>query len=235
MNVPGASTAVVFDMDGVLVDSEPIHFDVARRLLAPAGVTITREMSQNFVGRSVVEFLTEAMERFRLPGTLAEYRARYDTLLFEALARPIPPRDGAVWLIDQLRQRGCAIGLASTSKRGWIDAMLRATALEGRFDAIVGGDMVERVKPAPDVYLAAAARLAVEPAACVAIEDSPLGIEAARAARMRVVGLITPHVDPLALQQADVLIASLREFPFALLGDGACACSPSAPSGTEDA
>lgn len=214
------ATAVVFDMDGVLVDSEPIHFDVARRLLAPAGVNIPVGMLREFVGRSAVEFLTEAIHRFGLPGTLVEYRARYDELLLDALAQPIPARDGAAWLIDQLRGRGCGIGLASTSGQAWIDAVLRAIGLEGKFDTIVGGDMVERVKPAPDVYLLAAERLARPPASCVAVEDSPLGIEAARAAQMRVVGLTTPHVDPIALRGADALITSLREFPFALIDRG---------------
>jgi HAD superfamily hydrolase (TIGR01509 family) len=209
--------ALIFDMDGVLVDSEPIHFAVARQILAQVGIEFTDKTARAFVGQSVRDFLRAATHRWVLPGTPEEYEAQYDTLFLQAVARPLPPRDGAVWLIDEARRRGCRVGLASTSRRSWIDALLRATGLEGRFDAVVGGDMVEDVKPAPDIYLRAAAGLGLSPASCVAVEDSAAGVRAARSAGMRVVGLITPLVEPHALGEADILITSLRDFPVHLL------------------
>jgi HAD superfamily hydrolase (TIGR01509 family) len=215
-----ATAAAIFDMDGVLVDSEPTHFAVARQILAPARATVTDATFRKFVGRPVKEFLTEAIDRHSLPGTLAHYEAQYDELFLKALEQPLSPREGAVWLIDELRRRACKVGLASTSKRAWIAAALRATGLEGAFDVVVGGDMVVRPKPAPDVYLLAAERLSLAPGLCVAIEDSPSGILAARAAGMRVVGLITADVDVDALRRADVVVGSLREFPLSLINRG---------------
>jgi len=211
--------ALIFDMDGVLVDSEPIHFAVARRILARAEVAMTEQVARDFVGQSVPDFLREAIRRWALPGALDEYEAQYDALFLTAVPETLVPREGVVWLIGEARRRGCRVGLASTSKRPWIDALLRVTGLEGRFDAVVGGDMVEHAKPAPDVYLRAAAGLALPPASCIAIEDSATGIRAARTAGMRVVGLITPLVDSPALAEADVLITSLREFPLMLLDE----------------
>lgn len=212
--------AVIFDMDGVLVDSEPIHFAVTRQILARAGVVMTEEMAREFVGRSVRDFLQEAARRWGLLGTQADYEAEYDAAFLQAVAHPLAPRNGARWLIDEVRRRGCRVGLASTSKRAWIRAILRAAGLEGGFDTVVGGDMVEHVKPAPDIYILAAARLTLPPASCIAVEDSPLGIRAARAAGMRVVGLATPLVDARALDGADVVIASLHDFPLSLLDGG---------------
>lgn len=209
--------ALIFDMDGVLVDSEPIHFAVARRVLARAGIALTEQIARDFVGQSVREFLQETVRRWRLPGTPADYEAQYDALFLTAIAQPLAPRDGVEWLIGEARRRGCRVGLASTSKRLWISGLLRVTGLEGRFDTVVGGDMVEHVKPAPDIYLRVAASLALPPSSCIAVEDSATGVRAALTAGMRVVGLITPLVDPYTLGEVDVLIDSLRGFPLAVL------------------
>jgi beta-phosphoglucomutase-like phosphatase (HAD superfamily) len=95
--------------------------------------------------------------------------------------------------------------------------MLRSLDLSGRFDAVVGGDMVARSKPAPDIYLLAAERLQVAPARCIAVEDSPAGVQAARDAGMTVIASLTPEVDPGRLRGAHRLIGSLLEFPLDLL------------------
>jgi HAD superfamily hydrolase (TIGR01509 family) len=206
--------AVIFDMDGVLVDSEPLHLRVTREVLGPVGTAYTEATTREFIGRPVPEMLAALIRRHRLPGRLADYEARYDHRLMALLAEPRAPREGVVWLLAELRRRGCRVGIASSSRQTWIDAMLRSLGMAGRFDAVVGADAVARPKPAPDVYLAAAERLNVPPAECIAIEDSPAGVQAARAAGMTVIGLVTRDVDPGRLRGAHRLIQSLLEFPL---------------------
>jgi len=94
--------------------------------------------------------------------------------------------------------------------------MLRALGLSAWFEVAIGGDAAARRKPAPDIYLLAAARLGVSPASCVAVEDSPLGVEAARAAGMTVVAFATPEVDTRRLSEAHRVIQSFQDFPFDL-------------------
>ena len=204
-------------MDGVLVDSEPLHIHVAHEVLAPAGLEYTEATNQEFLGRPVAEMLETLVRRHGLPGRASEYAARYDALLMRLLAQPRPAREGVVWLITELRRRGCPLGIASSSKQAWVLAMLRSLDLSGRFDAVVGGDMVARSKPAPDIYLLAAERLQVAPARCIAVEDSPAGVQAARDAGMTVIASLTPEVDPGRLRGAHRLIGSLLEFPLDLL------------------
>jgi HAD superfamily hydrolase (TIGR01509 family) len=206
--------AVIFDMDGVLVDSEPLHVLVAHQVLAPAGLEYTEATNQEFIGRPVAEMLETLVRRHGLSGRVTEYEAQYDALLMRLLGQPRTPREGVVWLLAELRRRGCRLGIASSSKQTWVAAMLRSLDLSGRFDAVVGGDMVARSKPAPDIYLLAAERLQVAPAQCIAVEDSPAGVQAARDSGMTVIALLTPEVDPGRLREAHRLIRSPLEFPL---------------------
>jgi len=206
--------AVIFDMDGVLVDSEPVHLEVACKTLTSIERDDPAALTREFVGHPVHDMLQTLVRRYGLPGTVESYETRYHEHLLSRLAHPLPPRDGAVWLIEEIRRRSCRVGLASSAKLAWIVAMLRATGLEGRFDVIVSIDMVDRPKPAPDVYLRAASTLGIAPAECVAVEDSPVGIEAAHAAGLTALGLATGYIDSKALVNAAQVLASLRDFPL---------------------
>lgn len=209
--------AVIFDMDGVLVDSEPLHRQVTLDVLGPAATARTEATALEFIGRPVRDMLETLIRRHGLPGRLADYETRYDVLLRNLLAQPRPPREGAAWLLAELRRRGCRLGLASSSIQTWVDAMLASIGLSGQFDVVVAGDAVARGKPAPDVYLLAAERLGVPPSECLVVEDSPAGVNAARAAGMAVVALLTPDVEAARLAGADRLVHSLLDFPFDLV------------------
>jgi HAD superfamily hydrolase (TIGR01509 family) len=115
---------------------------------------------------------------------------------------------GAVELIEALKEAGVPVGLVSNSTRRFVDAALEAAGLTTTFDVTVVGDEVAAAKPAPDAYLAGAAALGADPARCVALEDSPTGLEAARAAGMRTIGV--PSVEGMVLE-ADVVAASLAD------------------------
>jgi HAD superfamily hydrolase (TIGR01509 family) len=209
--------AVIFDMDGVLIDSEPLHFEVARTLLAAHGLDYTKEINREFIGTSTGVVMRTLVERYRLACTADELADCYDREIVAVLGKPHDPADGVVWLIQELEARGARIGLASSSRASWIAATLAGIGLAGRFEAVVGGDMVPRGKPAPDVYLEAARRIGVAPGECVAIEDSGTGLEAALAAGMIAIGLETPHVDPQRLARAHRRLRSLKDFPLELV------------------
>ena len=201
-------------MDGVLLDSEPLHFEVARRIFALDGFTYTHELNREFIGSTTDHVMATLVERHRLPRTAADYCAAYDVAIVEVMREPREPADGVRWLLSELAARGVRVGLASSSWRRWIDATLAGLGLTDTFPVAVGGDMVPHGKPAPDVYLEAARQLGVPPSACIAIEDSGTGLAAALAAGMKGVGLITPHIDPDRLSAAHKVIRTLRDFPL---------------------
>ena len=175
---------VIFDCDGVLVDSEPISIAVLREVIGGAGIEIDEATAYRlFLGRSMATIIETLAERFALPFTdelLADTR-RHMFSRFRTELKPIP---GIREALEALPHRRC---VASSSKPERIRLSLEVTGLLDLLDpAIYSATMVKRGKPAPDLFLHAAREMAAEPDACVVIEDSPAGIEAAKAAGMRV-------------------------------------------------
>jgi HAD superfamily hydrolase (TIGR01509 family) len=209
--------AVVFDMDGVLADTEPLHYEAAREVLVACGREYTWSMNREFFGRTTRDLFETLSARLELARPIDEYIAEYDAAVLRRLARPLPASDGLDWLLGELAAHGCPVALASSSQRGWIAATLSSLGLSGRFDPIVSGDEVERSKPDPEIFLLAAERLGLAPTDCVVVEDSPAGLEAARAAEMHVIALTSPYFTREQLGAAHQLIGSLREFPLPTL------------------
>jgi len=203
--------AVIFDMDGVLIDSEPLHFAVLSELLKRAGHILTRTENENFIGTTSEAMFSTLIARHGLSGTVAEYIARYDEMLVDVLREPHAPAAGVIPLMARLRQLGSRLAVASSSRRAWVEATLRSLALADAFDVIVSGDDVERGKPDPAIYLLTAQRLGVTPAQCVAIEDSPNGVQSARAAGMTVLGVRTEYTAHLHLDGVARTVDSLAE------------------------
>ncbi len=213
--------AVVFDMDGVLLDSEPLHHLVVNELLAEHGVRVDDALYRRYLGTTLEDTWSDLIRRFALPGTVADYRGRYDAAILEAYRRHAVPAPGAVELVQGLRARGLKLGLASSSRTLWVETALARLGLATAFDAIVTGDMVRRGKPDPEIYLLAAHRLGVPPERCLAIEDAPAGVAAARAAGMTVVAVRTPYTDGLSFDGAVRVLDALPAFEYAWIeGEG---------------
>lgn len=211
----GPVSAVVFDLDGVLVDTEPLHLAATRALVAPA--ELSEEAYQQFIGRGGFKEWLEAT--YGIPG--AEITDRYTDLFFAELARePLPALAGATDLLDAIDARGLGLAVASQSARPWVEATLRAASLEARFPLVVTAAEAGADKPAPDIYLHAARSLGVEPGACIAIEDSVHGVASASAAGMRVVQTTQASFTPPRQPGADALLSSLRDFDPAWLDGG---------------
>jgi HAD superfamily hydrolase (TIGR01509 family) len=200
-----SARGVVFDLDGVLVDSEGIWAEAETATVVGLGGEYTPEISAALYGRGHRDGARILAERF---GGDPEVIA--DTLLANALAgfrRGLEPLPGARELVERLRGR-IPIAVASNSVREIVETALAAAGLHG-FDAVVAGEDVAAAKPAPDPYLEACARLRVAPADAIGIEDSPVGVASAKAAGLYVIGI--PSVRDQRLDQADLVLGSLDE------------------------
>lgn len=214
--------AVIFDLDGVLVDSEPLHWRASERLFAPR--MLTMEEYEPFVGLAIEPYMAWARGHFGLEASVEELTERYsEAVTAEIEAGPIPPLDGARELITAARVRGLRVGLCSQSIANWVHPTLRAAGLDGSFDAVVTGDDVERAKPEPDIYLHAARLLGAEPEACLAIEDSPAGVRSAAAAGMLVVQSRQASSAAEPQPGAHLVVGSLRDVDLDRLPEAAAA------------
>jgi HAD superfamily hydrolase (TIGR01509 family) len=204
--------AVVFDLDGVLVDSEHVWDEARRRLAAERGGRWHEQASRDMMGMSSLEWSRYMHDVIGLPDAPEEISAEVVRRLEDIYRRELPLFDGAIAAVERVAARW-PVGLASSSNRELIDLVLDLSGLGRFFAATVSSEEVPRGKPAPDVYLEAARRLGVEPARCAAIEDSENGISSAKAAGMRVLAIPNPRYPPAddALAQADELLASLEE------------------------
>lgn len=218
MSRPGTGDirAVIFDLDGVLVDSEPAHHAATQRLVAP-NVVSTEEYSR-FIGASVEWFAEWVRDRFALEASVEEIIGRYDELVTEQLqALKLQPLDGAVELLDAIRARELPVAVASQSQPRWVFTTLDGAGLVSHIDMVVSADAVTRAKPEPDIYFHTAALLDVPARACVVVEDSIPGVQAAHAAGMFVVQTRQASSAVESQPGADVVIESLRDFDLTWL------------------
>ncbi|GGU46070.1 HAD family hydrolase [Streptomyces lavendofoliae] len=201
--------AVVFDLDGTLVDSEPNYYEAGRRLLERYGVTdFGWERHTDFIGIGTRETLAALKEEYGLDAPLDELLAgknRHYLELARAATEVFPEMRA---LVERLHAEGVPMAVASGSSRAAIEAVLGGTGLDAYLTTLVSAEEVERGKPAPDVFLEAARRLGVEPEHCVVLEDAPPGAAAARAAGMRCVAVpyVPGTVDDPAFGGAELLL-----------------------------
>jgi HAD superfamily hydrolase (TIGR01509 family) len=209
--------AVIFDMDGVLVDTEPAFFDAANIVLGEEGKHIEWERYRILLGTSVEVTWQALIDMLDLAGEPKTYLRRYGSVLRDELAKPRLPLPGVVPLLDELEQRGVPIAVATSSWRPWAEIVLTSCGLQPRFPQLATGDEVEHEKPAPDIYFQASDLLDIDPQECIAIEDTAPGIAAANAAGMHSVQVRAASTALPPLDAADLVIDSLEQFPLALL------------------
>ena len=204
--------AVIFDMDGLLVDSEPVWDAVRRSMADEAGKTWTKDDHRAVMGVSTQEWADYMIDRLELTLSRQEVVDRIVERMAAMYQAGIPWLPGAVDAVD-LAARHYATALASGAHPALIDAVTTDAAVQGRFEVIVSADEVGAGKPAPDVYLAAAERLGVEPDGCVCLEDSGNGILAGVRAGMQVIAVPDPRFPPAqnVLDQAHLVLTTLSD------------------------
>ncbi len=209
--------AVVFDMDGVLVDSEQVWGEVREAYVLEAGGRYPERATRDMMGMSSLEWSRYLSEELGVPGTPEEINAEIVARMLARYGDAPPLIDGAVDAARRVASRW-PVALASSSNPELIEVVLRAAELADVFEVAVSSQEVARGKPAPDVYLEAARRLDVDPARCAAVEDSHNGIRSAKAAGMRVLAVPNPHFPPGgALAEADVVLDSISSLVPAMI------------------
>jgi HAD superfamily hydrolase (TIGR01509 family) len=208
----GVIKAVVFDVDGVLIDSEPVWERVRRKFVAEHGGRWADDAQDRMMGMSTAEWSAYLSEDFGLrlpPPRVAELVVAAMAAEYQA---HLPLLPGAVDAVRELSARW-PLAVASSAPKSLIEAVLDASGLRPAFAAAVSSEEVSRGKPAPDVYLEAAARLGIPPASCAAVEDSSNGLRSAAAAGLAVIAVPRPEYPPAAevLDRARLVLDSLTE------------------------
>jgi beta-phosphoglucomutase-like phosphatase (HAD superfamily) len=212
--------AIIFDMDGVLMDSEPLHLRATRFALGVRAQSYTESDNQSFFGATDPEMFRILRIVFDLDVTTDELVLRkreHLVSLIRSEGRGLP---GVPDIPLGFRDAGLRLGLVSASARPVIDAILEAVGLSGAFETVVSGDEVARGKPAPDGYLMAARRLGVHPAECFVVEDTRNGVLAAKAAGMAVAAVPGPATSHEDFSPADLVLPSLEALPKVLQANG---------------
>ena len=200
--------AVIFDMDGVLVDTEPIYTDVNRRLLKRLGVVLSQKRFHSYVGLSSGYIWSEIRRDFCLRQPVEELVRRERDELDRHLTAldEIPVMPGVVRLIETLRDLHFVLGVGSSSAGQLINMVLAKTGLRPYFNAVVSAEDVTHGKPAPDIFIEVSARLGCTPGCSVVIEDSLHGIRAARSAGMQAIGFQHAHSGNPDLSEAALVV-----------------------------
>ncbi|HAT10599.1 MAG TPA: CbbY/CbbZ/GpH/YieH [Planctomycetes bacterium] len=194
--------ALLLDLDGTLLDTEPLHFEAHRRFLATVGIVPSEADLIGNIGKGDVTFYRDLMVREGKTGDPVAWVARKTAMLMDLYAeRPVPMRAGTVELLDAAQVQGITCLVVTSSERTLAAAALASAGLSARLPMRVAHEDTLRHKPHPEPYLLAAVRLALSPQRCLAVEDSATGVASARTAGCRVVG-VDGHIPATVLRQA---------------------------------
>ena len=202
--------SVIFDMDGVIIDSEPLHHRAERALLSKYQVILSDEELHSFTGKDAVQLLNEFISKYRLPVDFNFFYKQHRENLEQVFRSSEIPTTNASFWIQALRRKRIPTALASSSHRALIDLVLERLNWKNYFDVIIGGDEIERGKPNPEIYLLAASRLGVPPEKCIAVEDSKNGVISASEAGCYVLGYKNPNSGNQDLGRSNRIIENFR-------------------------
>jgi HAD superfamily hydrolase (TIGR01509 family) len=206
---PTRPQAVVFDCDGLLLDTETAWTRAETELFARHGHTFTMDHKRDMIGSSHTVAAAKLEAWLEQPGRGAALIDELHDLVMAEARHDVEPRPGAVELVDALLEADIPIAVASNSPRVFLDQVLATAGVADRFVHTVAGDEVANPKPAPDIYREACRRLHADPERSVALEDSPTGARAAHAAGLYVIGV--PYIPDMEVPPADLTTASLAD------------------------
>ncbi len=204
---------VIFDMDGVIIDSEPVYFKIDKQMFKELNIDVSFEEHCTYVGTSSQNMWDAIIKKHGIPGHPGELMRKEYNLYMDHLvnANDLQPIDGVMELINGLHENNLKLILASSSRMEIIDIILQKFKLSDLFIAKVSGSELAHSKPHPEIFLRSAQLAGSEPKECIVIEDSKNGVAAAKAAGMKCIGFLNPSSGDQNLRDADVVIQSFKE------------------------
>ena len=203
---------LILDMDGVIIDSEPLHLKAYQTALAEFKVDYTVGQMREFLGRKDRECAAALVERFGLPVSTQELLQQKQEVCFSLIRQEGKCRPGLLELLREARDLGIACGIASSATLATIALVIDSLKIATFFQALTSGDEVLSGKPAPDIFLKAAERLATKPMDCLVFEDTATGITAAKAANMQCISVPCDMTRYQDHKNADLQLDSLAQF-----------------------
>lgn len=203
--------AVIFDLDGVLVDTERIIYQAYQDILRPLGKALDKKDSEFIIGLDREDTSRYVCAKTGYPGDPAQLDQSHWSHFLSLLSRGLEPIPGALELINNLIRSGYPLAVASNSPVDYVQDVLRATHMETYFQAIIGRDLVANGKPAPDLYLLTARKFGLPPDHCLAVEDSPVGMQSALSAGMYCVVITQDGSQELVFRAAHARYPSLQD------------------------
>lgn len=203
---------VIFDMDGVIIDSEPVYFNIDKQMFEELNIAVSFEEHCSYVGTSSQNMWNAIIKKHGIADQPEELMRKEYSLYKEHLvnANDLQPIDGVVELINELYKNNFKLVLASSSRMETIDIVLNKFKLVEFFMAKVSGSELAHSKPHPEIFLRSAQLIKSEPGECIVIEDSKNGVTAAKAAGMKCIGFLNPSSGDQDLKNADMVVRSLK-------------------------
>ncbi len=205
--------AVIFDMDGVIVNSEKHHADLENRIFKELGLEISKEEHESFVGTGSYYMWGTLKEKYSIPFKVEELikKNRDEFLEYVSKEGMIVPINGVENILKFIKDKGLKTAVASSSPLNFIEKVMDTIEVRDYFEELVTGDYVKRSKPEPDIFLYAAEKLGVKPEECIVIEDSRNGVIAAKKANMKAIGYKDENSRGQNLDKADIVIKSFND------------------------
>jgi beta-phosphoglucomutase family hydrolase len=197
--------AVIFDMDGVIAETEHIHIEAEKQTMLKYGIKISEDELHKYTGTTARSMFTDLIKKYKLDTTFDRIFNEKERTLFKLLDEDVQPTKDVIDLLHRLREIGIKLGIASSSHKRLVEYVLKKLKIIHLFDSVVSAEDVMNSKPDPEIFLLSADRLKVNPAECLVVEDSKLGVEAAKKAKMKCLGYQNPNSGNQDLSNADLV------------------------------
>lgn len=204
--------AVIFDMDGVIIDSEPIHFETDIQTMRHFGCNISEKELEKYVGTTNEYMYTDIKKNYKLNQSLEEIISFRSKLVKNKIINSnLEPIQGIKELLIDLKCKNIDIAIASSSPKDFIDTIVNKFKFMDYFKYIISGEEVSEGKPEPDIYIETSRKLGISPDECIVIEDSKNGVLAAKRAGMKCIGFKNINSGNQDLSNADIIVNSIKE------------------------
>jgi len=215
--------AIIFDLDDVIVNSSPKHFEAYEKALGDFGIKVPKisgALRRDIYGMRIKEIMELLVREFRMDVDVAELTKHRNAYFMELVKEGVEAMPGLYKLVDDITKWGLKRAVASSGVRDYVEAVLEQLDIQDFFEGIVTGDDVKNPKPAPDCFLMAAKKMGIEPKYCAVIEDSTHGLNAAKKAGMLAIGVKNSMVDSdQDMSPADIVVGRLDEITLEMLGN----------------